>query len=200
MILLLFKERNTFSRVQDSMRGDLCRIHWEQIYSTSEGGWLSWVKYYFYIQLAKLKALLERRGVLIDRDIPVPDTQRRIGWKSWFDAFSKYSDKTHNPEPANRSGSQSRRRSTVIFRQGGRSPTNVPSELPFGNDVRKLAEFRKRLGNFNSRIVTFSGSEFWGSHVLHLQYSPNGRWLVVCHKYECVIYNVEVRTLFLMDL
>ena len=80
----------------------------------------------------------------------------------------------------------------MIFRQGGRSPTNVPSELPFGNDVRKLAEFRKRLGNFNSRIVTFSGSEFWGSHVLHLQYSPNGRWLVVCHKYECVIYNVEV--------
>ena len=55
------------------------------------------------------------------------------------------------------------------------------------NDPNKLAKYKERIGRLGLYGVSNTDSR-----AFHLQYSPNGRWLVICYKYECNVYDVEV--------
>lgn len=56
-------------------------------------------------------------------------------------------------------------------------------------DPRQLDEFVGKLRNLAEKQ---SGVHQNGERVKHMQFSPCGKWLVVCYQFSCIVYRVEV--------
>ena len=55
------------------------------------------------------------------------------------------------------------------------------------NDAVFLERYIKQIQNFALHRATLDSTR-----IKDLQFSPDGRWLVVCYKYACTVYDVQV--------
>ena len=197
------------------MRRDLNRVHWELLYSTSEGGWIAWAKYHFLDQLRKRKIIFVHRPLgepgspngNRNGNSPYPENggwRRLLGNVLWFwngrqDPEAAIENDGYNNQNKKRRKSllnmRSRHGTDASKRSGTGGGTNGggrggPSDMHrqySENDPNKLAKYKERIGRLGLYGVSNTDSR-----AFHLQYSPNGRWLVICYKYECNVYDVEV--------
>lgn len=217
MAVLFAKERYFFSRVRNELRKELSPASWQRrVYESADEGWWYWLRFHLVDQLRD-----KRREFVSDGSgnggsyrrgngsffARVLQSFSAISWLPWRAnkprrhniqdseaAFGSDSNELKRPQPWKQGSKQ-----PASGRRGinGRKPGEYSRHLSprsTGDDIGQVLWYNSHVKSLGVLMSTPMETR-----VVHLQFSPDGHWLVVCYKYECSVFDVLVCHCFHSD-
>ncbi|KAI5122680.1 hypothetical protein M0805_007940 [Coniferiporia weirii] len=197
------KERWSFSQMREQMRKEFSPMR--RFYESSGASWWFWLRYYLVDQLRKKRLRLFKRSSSVSGSAEhnkqgsflqrCGDVIYRLPWleKGLQRHATQDSEMAINGDaPVQNKRPHTWKRSSRQPASGRSMPKRTQSDPLQQTPVQYLGD--PNFANWYSKQVKRLGLSLYApveQRALHLQFSPNGRWLVVCYKFECCVYNVE---------
>ncbi|KAH8112091.1 hypothetical protein DFH11DRAFT_1609623 [Phellopilus nigrolimitatus] len=205
--VLFVRERWTFSVVRNQMREN---FHQElgrlKVYDSSETSVWGWLKYYFVDQLRKQRLRFREGSSSVAGLSELSEHGRFSSFKellivlgSSFALFRPGIDKkkqrrSRADSDAGVSSNAGDNKRPHAWRHGSKhNDSSIRPNRAQSDPLQRpqLVQGDSDPGIYKKQVTKLGLKLSAEQRALHLQFSPTGRWLVVCFKYECCVFDVE---------
>jgi hypothetical protein len=196
---LFFKEQKSFSHLRDEFKRELKPTRRHFYDRTARLDWKSWLKYHVVARLRNRRRAL----AFYSPGVEIEEKQE----STWESIREMFRSAFRLRLPGKRLSQISLRDSETGFgksteefkgrdRWGHRPANQAPIEPVYSNRRNVLhpqttleaADWYKR----QLEDMGYRTDEIKNPNIIYLRFSPDGRWLAVCHTFTCSIYDVEV--------
>ncbi|KAL5478898.1 hypothetical protein ACEPAI_2175 [Sanghuangporus weigelae] len=200
--VLFLKERYSFSQVRNELRRDLSPVKWSRIYEHADEGWWYWLRFHLFERLREKRRMLVKQYSdaantnasksvklknILCSVVCLPRFGRKIKRYRTEDSemgLDGVADESKRPEP---------------WRKSSKKTAAMPHRMTHSRSHRDGSRHQQSPGDdalthwYNAQVkqLSLSMSAPVNTRAVHLQFSPDSHWLVVCYKYECCVFDVE---------